>query len=98
MRWRLPLLNRRIYLCVAAALLGVPAFAQSNPPPPIPIWSGEGSVPAGSGNRKVFMSPDQHSVIILWPNPDGTESKRRFNLHNEIDPNLRVHVDYTLSG
>jgi hypothetical protein len=71
-------------------------FAQGIPP--IPIWSGEGSVPAGSGNRKVFLSPDQHSVIILWPNPDGTETKRRFNLHNEIDPNLRVHIEDTLSG
>jgi hypothetical protein len=100
MRWRLPLLNRRICLCVAAALLGVPAtpFAQSSPPPRIPIWSGEGSVPAGYGNRKVFLSPDQHSLIILWPNPDGTESKRRFNLHNEIDFNLRVHIEDTLSG
>ena len=94
------MLNRRIYLCVAAALVSVPAapFAQSNSAPPIPIWSGEGSVPAAYGKRRVFLSPDEHSVIILWPNPDGTESKRRFNLHNEIDPNLRVHIEDTLSG
>jgi hypothetical protein len=104
MRWRLPLLNnrlnRRIYLCVAAALLSVPAtpFAQNSSAPPIPIWSGEGGVPTGYGNRKVFLSPDEHSVIILWPNPDGTETKRRFNLHNEIAPDLRVHIEDTGSG
>ncbi len=61
--------------------------------PPIPIWSGQGSVPAGSGDRKVFLSPDQHNVIILWPNPDGTESKKWFDLHNTIYPNLRVHME-----
>jgi hypothetical protein len=103
MRWRLPLpskqLNRQIYLCVAA-LFSLPAtsFAQSCSTPPIPIWSGEWSVPAGYGNRKVFLSPDQHSLIILWPNPDGTETKRRFNLHNEIDPDLRIHIEDTPSG
>jgi hypothetical protein len=80
---------------VAAALLSVPAtpFAQSNSVPPIPIWSGEGSVPAGYGNRKVFLSPDEHNVIILWPNPDGTEIRRRFDLHNTIYPDLGVHME-----
>ena len=82
----------------APAPIAVTPFAQSSPPPPIPIWSGEGSVPTGYGNRKVFLSPDRHSVIILWPNPDGTETKRRFSLHNEIDPNLRVHIEATRSG
>ena len=47
---------------------------------PAPIWSGEGRVPAGSGNQKVFLTPDRHSVIILWPNPDGTVTKRKFDL------------------
>jgi hypothetical protein len=100
MRWRLPLLNRRIYLCVAAALLGVPVtpFAQSSPTPPIPIWSGEGSVPPGSGNRKVFLSPDEHSVIILWPRPDGTVTKRRFPIHNEIRPDLQVRMNRSDEG
>jgi hypothetical protein len=68
-------------------------FAQSSSAPPIPIWSGEGSVPAGYGNRKVFLTPDEHSVIILWPNPDGTERRRPFDLHNSIDPNLLVHME-----
>jgi hypothetical protein len=36
-------------------------------------------------------------VIILWPNPDGTETKRSFYLHNEIDVNLRVHIEDTRS-
>jgi hypothetical protein len=67
--------------------------AQSSSPPPIPIWSGEGSVPSGSGNQRVFLSPDEHSVIILWPNPDGTQTKRKLSLHNEIDANLRVHME-----
>jgi hypothetical protein len=100
MRWRLPLLNRRIVVCVTAALLSIPAtsFAQNCPAPPIPIWSGEGGVPKGYGNRKVFLSPNQHSITVLWPNPDGTETKRRFNLHNDIDPNLRVQIEETSSG
>jgi hypothetical protein len=41
----------------------------------------------------VFLSPDEHSVIILWPNPDGTETRRRFDLHNTIYPDLHVHMD-----
>jgi hypothetical protein len=88
------LLNRRILLCVAAILLCVPAaeLAQEMPAPPISTWSGEGSVPTGYGNRKVFLTPDEHSVIILWPNADGTETRRRFDLHNTIYPELRVQI------
>jgi hypothetical protein len=89
------LINRRIQLCVAAILLSVPAadFAQNMPAPPIPTWSGLGGIPKGNENRKVFLSPDEHSVIILWPNPDGTETRRRFDLHNTIFPDLRVHME-----
>jgi hypothetical protein len=50
-------------------------------------------VPKGAGDRKVFLTTDQHSVIILWPNPDGTAGRRRFDLHNTIYPNLHVHVE-----
>lgn len=94
------MLNRRICLCVAVTLSGMPAmvFAQSSLTPPIPIWSGDGSPPKGNENRKVFLSPDLHNVIILWPNPDGTEKKRRFDLHNTIYPELRVHIEDTRSG
>jgi hypothetical protein len=95
MRWRLPLLNKRIYASLAAVLLCAQAavVAQERPAPPIPTWSGEGSVPTGYGNRKVFLAPDQHSVIVLWPNADGTETRRRFHLHNTIFPDLRVHME-----
>ena len=71
--------------------------AQNDSAPPIPIWSGEGSIPKDSGDRKVFLMPDLHNVIILWPNLDGTETKRKFPLHNEIDPNLRVRIE-SVSG
>lgn len=80
-------------LCLATAV-----FAQERFAPPIPIWNGEGGVPKGSGNRKVFLTPDEHSVIILWPNPDGTETKRRFDLHNTIYPGLSVHIKGTSEG
>ena len=53
----------------------------------------KGNIPQGSGDRKVFLSPDEHSVIILWPNPDGTVIRRRFDLHNTIFPDLRVHME-----
>jgi hypothetical protein len=91
------LINRRVLSTMAAILLFVPGveFAQKMSAPPIPIWSGQGSVPAGSGDRRVFLSPDLHSVIILWPNPDGTLTRRRFNLHNTIFPDLRVHMEGT---
>ncbi|ADV83957.1 hypothetical protein [Terriglobus saanensis] len=94
------MLNKRIHLYIVSALLSAPTalFAQICPAPPIPIWSGEGGVPTGYGNRKVFLSPNQHSITIPWPNPDGTETKRRFNLHNDIDPNLRVQIEDTSSG
>lgn len=55
-------------------------------------------MPQGSGDRKVFLTPDQHGVIILWPNTDGAESMRRFDLHNSIDPNLRVRIERSSSG
>jgi hypothetical protein len=38
------------------------------------------------------LTLDQHSVIILWPNPNGTETKRRFDLHNTIYPELHVYM------
>jgi hypothetical protein len=44
------------------------------------------------------MSPDQHSVIILWPSPNGTETWRRFDLHNTIYPELRVHIESSSGG
>jgi hypothetical protein len=89
------LLNRRILWPMAAILLCIPVmeFAQTMPAPPIPMWSGVGNVPKGNEKRKVFLSPDQHSVIILWPNADGTETRRRFDLHNTIYPALRVHME-----
>ncbi|MGA2000967.1 MAG: hypothetical protein ABSG52_13305 [Terriglobales bacterium] len=89
------LINRRILLCVAAILLCIPTveFAQHMPAPPIPTWSGVGSIPKGNERRKVFLSPDEHSVIILWPNPNGTETMRRFDLHNTIYPELRVRIE-----
>jgi hypothetical protein len=94
MHWRRSLPNRRLSSCAAVTLLfAVAASAQNDSAPPVPVWSGEGSVPQVYGNRKVFLTPDEHSVIILWPNPDGTETKRRFPVHNEIDPTLRVHIE-----
>jgi hypothetical protein len=74
------------------------AFAQSDVAPPIPTWNGEGSLPRGSGDRKVFLTPDQHSVIILWPNSNGTQSRRRFDLHNSIDPRVSVRVERSHGG
>src|SRR6266851_3888756 len=93
--WRLSLPNRWLSSCVAVTLLFAAAvvFAQNGSAPPIPTWNGEGNVPQASRDRKVFLTPDEHSVIILWPNPDGTERRRRFDLHNSIDPNLRVHME-----
>ncbi len=90
------MLNKHIRLIAAAALLylaGAAAFAQDRPAPPIPIWSGERGLPHDSGDRKVFLTLDLHSVIILWPNSDGTETKQKFPLHNEIDPTLRVQIE-----
>lgn len=89
------LINRRILLSIAAILLCIPAAecAQETPAPPIPIWNGEGSVPRGSGDRKVFLTPDEHSVIILWPNPDGTITRRLFDLHNTVYPELHVQME-----
>ena len=39
-----------------------------------------------------FSSPDLHSVMILWPNPDGTVTKRKFDLHNTIFPELSAEM------
>jgi len=95
MRCRLSLLSNRKYASLVAMLVTFfgTAFALEKPAAPVPIWSGEGSQPAGSGNQKVFLMPDEHSVIVLWPNQDGTETKRRFDLHNTIYPSLRVHME-----
>jgi hypothetical protein len=89
------LIDKRILSSVAAILLCIPTveFAQKMSAPPIPTWNGEGSVPQGSGDRKVFLTPDEHGVIILWPNPGGTIRKRRFDLHDTIYPELRVHME-----
>lgn len=96
MRWRLPLPSKQKFANVAAILLSVlgTVFAQDMPTPPIPTWSGVGSIPKGNESRRVFLSPDEHSVIVLWPSPDGTETWRRFDLHNTIFPELRLHLLY----
>lgn len=57
-----------------------------------------GSVSKAYGNRNVFLSPDEHSVIVLWPNQDGTESKQRFPLHNVIYADLRVRIARNPNG
>ncbi|MBV8864246.1 MAG: hypothetical protein JO210_02470 [Acidobacteriaceae bacterium] len=42
----------------------------------------------------MFLSPDEHSVILLWPNQNGTGSKPvKMPLHNVIQPDLRVRID-----
>lgn len=93
-RWKLSLLNKWLSSYVAVSLLFAAAVsAQNNSTPPIPTWNGDGNVPQGAGDRKVFLTPDQHSVIILWPNPDGTASRRRFDLHNTIYPDLHVQME-----
>ena len=80
-------------LVKAPAQVGNGTLSLSDNRPPAPIWSGAGNLPAGSGDRKVFLTPDLHSVILLWQDPDGAERRQRFPLHNEIDPNLRVRME-----
>jgi hypothetical protein len=74
------------------------ALAQETPKSPIPIWNGEGRVPQGPADQKVFLTPDEHSVIILWPNQDGTITRRQFDLHNTIYPELRVQMERSSDG
>jgi hypothetical protein len=44
------------------------------------------------------LTPDEHSVIILWPNQDGTITRRQFDLHNTIYPELRVQMERSSDG
>ena len=64
-------------------------------PTPAPIWSGEGGVPKQYGDRKVFLSPDQHTVILVFTGPEGTQSTRvqRYLLHNVIFPDVHLRVE-----
>jgi len=42
----------------------------------------------------VFLSPDEHSVVLLWPNQDGTGSKPvTMPLQNAIYPDLKVRIE-----
>lgn len=78
---------------VAQLFLATAGLAQTASTP-APIWSGEDAIPQQYGDRKVFLYPDEHSVILLWPNPDGTGSKpRRLPLHNVIFPELNVRIE-----
>jgi hypothetical protein len=67
MRWRLPLPSKQNFASAAAILLSAlgPVFAQEMPAPPIPICDGKVNIPQGVGDRKVFLTPDEHNVIIL---------------------------------
>jgi len=81
-------------ISLAQTLFATVVLAQAASLPPVPIWSGEGQIPQRYGNRRVFLTPDEHSVILMWPNPDGDGSKpRRLPLHNVIDPELRVRIE-----
>jgi hypothetical protein len=75
------------------------AFAQAVSNPPAPIWPWKDNVPKPEGHRRVFLSADEHSVIILWPNPNGTGSKLlKMPLHNSISPNLKIHIESSPDG
>jgi hypothetical protein len=95
MRFKSRSLNKFILTGVmtwVVCLTGV--FGQSASTPPVPIWPGEGNIPKSYGDRKVFLSPDEHHVVLLWPNPSGTESEPvKKPLHNAICPDLRVRIE-----
>jgi hypothetical protein len=95
MRFKVRLLNKSILTGLAiwvVCLTGV--FGQSASTPPVPIWPGNGNIPKSYSDRKVFLSPDEHSVVLLWPNQDGTGSKPvKMPLHNAICPDLRVRIE-----
>lgn len=84
-----------------AALLLLPAciFSETHSPPPIPIWSGKAPTTKSYGKRRVFLTPDEHSVILLWPAQNGSQSRvRQLPLHNEIDPSLRIEITQNSSA
>ena len=82
----------------AGAALLAPAKSQ-NRTLPAPIWSGRGTPPAQYANRKVFLSPDEHSVFILCPNSHGTGTEvRQFPLHNRISIGLRTQITHASEG
>lgn len=89
----MPKIEMRLTAILFGLLLLPKAMSQTEPLLPAPVWSGQGSVPQEYANRKVFLAPDLHNVIILWPNPDGTVTKRRCPIHNEIRPELRVRMN-----
>lgn len=66
MRFKLPLLSELI-LGLGAAMLFAPnsGLAQAGNKLSAPIWPDNGNIPKGYAGRKVFLSPDEHSVIIL---------------------------------
>ncbi len=82
-------------LAFTAIQLFAPAgvFAQTQNTP-APIWSGQGKIPESYRNRKVFLSPDRHSVILVLNDQNGAEQTRilQLPLHNVIYPNLRVNI------
>lgn len=86
----------KLILTGAAAGLLIPtgAFAQAGSGPPVPIWPGQENLAKSYGDRKVFLSPDEHSVILLWPDENGTGSKPvKMPLHNAIHPDLHVQIE-----
>ena len=90
---RLLSLTRMAKLHAALLLLPACIFSETHSPSPVPIWSGKGPTPKSYGKRRVFLSPDEHSVILLWPEQNGSESRvQRLALHNEIYPSLRVEI------
>jgi hypothetical protein len=97
MLFKLHSLNKLICISAVAQLFSttdVLAQTASRSTPPAPIWSGYGDIPKSNGDRKVFLTPDEHSVVLLWPDQNGAESKlRRLPLHNVIRPELRVRIE-----
>jgi hypothetical protein len=94
----MPRIEMRLTAILFGLLLLPQAWSQTEPRLPAPVWSGQGRVPEEYANRKVFLTPDLHNVIILWPNPDGTVTKRRFPIHNDIRPDLRVRMNRSDEG
>ena len=87
--------NKLLPFSAAAALLLISADCLCQVKnTPAPIWSGEGNIPEVYRGRRVFLTPDEHNVIIVLPGQNGTDMTQllRFRLRNAFYTDLHVEL------
>lgn len=67
---------------------------------PAPTWPADGVIPDSEKNQFVFLSPDQHSVVVALPSSDPAAPRTTTTvaIHNRLDAQTSVEIKKAASS